>query len=213
MLLKKLLLSSLVKFASSKTLKYEMLPVDKTEKEASKSIDVDSVACGRFQDMVSEIVNTIYLIAAADGDTVVINDSVYSISSYNIPVFAQGVIDAGHIYFNERSANVADEVYHVEVLDENDVLTPAEFNAFWIRYNSSQPDDHKFTLNPAKKSAFHTLSEIELAKMEDGTLGEIGGSVVPGQISQILDIKLAIGSVLKKVPTFSDKELIEWLIQ
>lgn len=216
MLLKSILLSTLVKFASSKTMRYEVLPFEKNEKGEpliAKSIDVNSKASGEFQDMVSKVINTIYLIAAAVGNHVVVDGDVYNIGDYNVPVFAQQVIDAGHIYFNEEAANITDEIFTVEVLDTNEVLTPAEFNAFWMRYNLAQPDDIRFTLNPCVKSQYHVLNEIELVKMDDGNLGLIGGSKVSGPVCQILGISLNLGSVLKRVPSYSTKELVEWLLQ
>lgn len=212
--LSNLLLQSLTKFASPRTMKYEMSPADKeAEKLKQKSIDVSSPVSADFQESVNRIVNTIELLAAAEGTSVLVDGSFYAISDYTVPVFAQGIIDAGHVYLNDRAAHVANELYHVECQDPNDVLTPAEFNGFWIRYNSAQPDEFKFNVNPVRKADFHTLSEVEIAKMEDGTYGELGGSVIPGQVAQILEISVPFKGLLKQVPMYSEKELVEWLKQ
>lgn len=225
MTLEQILLSALCKFASSRTMRYEIAdkPKETDGKEQqnsqqekpveTKPIDATSCAKKEFQSKVVSVVSTIKTLAAAEGKIVVVNDSAYEISSYVVPVFAQGIIDAGHIYFNDYAANVADEIYCVEVTDLNDVLTPMEFNLFWTTFNAAQPPEYSFTLSPAVKAAYHTLSEIEIAKMGNGEFGLIGGSVVPGQVCQLLDITIETRSGLKSVPKYTDKELIEWLMQ
>lgn len=179
--------------ASTKTLKYVV-------KDAA------------FDEDLNKIANTIKFLAALRSASFVLGDEMYSVSEYNAPASIASMVSVGKIAINTIALDNQLFLYEASGWDDTKIMSPNEWNMFFVRYNESQ-GDRKLECKPLVFTQGCLMSELTLAKMSDGTTVRLGGTI-DGEAVAAMEVVLPLTSnyFMSTVP-FTNKELERWLYQ
>lgn len=169
-----------------------------------------------FSKSVESVYATIKALAEVRPDKryLEVNQTMYDLAEYNVPKNVLSLINATNIYVNSDSAYLHPIITGTwEAVDEDArILEPAEFNAFWMRWNSNQYNA-KVDCVSVQKSV-KTIMDVG-AILVDGSAVILNDSAEVNElVAKALQLSLlavtsnnAVGSVI-----VTDQEVALWLI-